>query len=168
MNFFIKNQVITWILAGLLVVSLSILGTLIYSRFRQPVPGTDESGCGARCALLSSELGLSAAQAERIDRIREGHRSTAMTIADSLKSTRSDLVTELGRDIPDTLRLRQLAQRIGMFQARLTDLTVDQYLMIRQECTPEQQEKLSSLYYEIMGCCPAGEGRHFRARCGRN
>lgn len=160
-----KNRVVVWVLAGLLVLSLSALGTMLYHRFCGRIPQKAQKDCGMRCNLLTEELGLSDTQAKKIGEIRAGHRVSAMAITDSLRSRRSELVTGLGQENPDTLHLRQLAQRIGTLQTMLTNMTIDQYFLIRNECTPEQQEKLSSLYYEIMGCCPAGEGHRMRERC---
>lgn len=160
-----KNRVVVWVLAGLLILSLSALGTMLYHRFFGRVPQKAQQECGMRCNLLTEELGLSETQAKKIGEIRAGHRVSAMAITDSLRSCRSELVTELSRETPDTLHLRQLAHRIGMLQTMLTNMTIDQYLLIRNECTPEQQEKLASLYYEIMGCCPAGEGSRMREQC---
>ena len=160
-----KNRVVVWVLAGLLVLSLSVLGTMLYHRFCGRIPQKTQKECGMRCNLLTEELGLSETQSKKIGEIRAGHRASAMAITDSLRSCRSELVTLLSQENPDTLHLRQLAQRIGTLQTMLTNMTIDQYLLIRDECTPEQQEKLSSLYYEIMGCCPAGEGDRMRERC---
>lgn len=165
MNIFQQNKVIIWVLAGLLILSLSVLGTMLYHRFSCPVPQTTERSCAAGCNLLSEELGLTDAQSKAVEQIRAGFRVVAIATADSLRTTRSELVTELSREVPDTARLHQLSADIGRLQTLLTNQTTDQYLQIRNLCTPEQREKLSSLYYEIMGCCKAGEGMQMREAC---
>jgi Spy/CpxP family protein refolding chaperone len=165
MNFFRTNKIIIWILSAMLIITLSALGTIIFRNKCKRVTEQEAQGCGMRCNLLTEELGLSETQAKTIDGIRAMHRKATMATADSLRFRRSELVTELGREIPDTLRLHDLSRKIGDLQARLVDQTIDQYLRIRNECTPEQQEKLSSLYYELMGCCPAGEGKQMLEQC---
>jgi Spy/CpxP family protein refolding chaperone len=165
MNFFKTNRIIIWTLTALLVVALSALGTMIYHLHCDRARNSVMKECGMKCDLLSEELGLSEAQAKNVDRIRADYLHAAGPTADSLRISRSELVTELGREAADTLRLNQLAQRIGSLQTRLTLQTIDQYLGIRKECTREQQEKLSSFYYELMGCCPAGEGGKMREQC---
>jgi Spy/CpxP family protein refolding chaperone len=167
MNIFQRNKVVIWVLAGLLVIVMSALGTMVYHRWVRPVPPKSMQECGVRCNLLVDELGLSETQAKSIDSIRAGYRRAGMATADSLRARRSQLVTELSNEPCDTFRLRQLAVEIGMLQTDLINQTIDQYLRIRKECTPEQREKLSSLYYELMGCCPQGEGKGMRERCRR-
>lgn len=165
MNIFQRNKVVVWVLVGLLVIVMSALGTMVYHRWICPEKSKAIQECGQRCNLLSEELGLSEAQTQSVDKIRAGYRQISMVTADSLRSKRSQLVTELGNESPDTLRLRQLAVEIGMLQTDLINHTINQYLQISRECTPEQREKLSSLYYELMGCCPIGEGKGMRERC---
>jgi Spy/CpxP family protein refolding chaperone len=167
MNFFRKNTIIIWILSAMLIITLSALGTMIFHDKCKRLTQQETKDCGMRCNLLTEELGLSESQAKSVDMIRARHRQATMATADSLRFSRSALVTELGRETPDTLRLRQLSRSIGGLQTQLVDQTIDQYLRIRKECTPEQQEKLSSLYYELMGCCPAGEGKQMLEQCRR-
>lgn len=159
---------VVWVLAGLLIIVMSALGTMIFHRWFRPVPSKTMQACGATCELLTKELGLSEAQTRTIDSIRSECRKAGMTTADSLRVKRLALVTELGNMNPDTLLLRQLAFEIGVLHSELINQFIDQYFCISNECTPEQREKLSSLYYELMGCCPQGEGKRMRESCGRN
>jgi Spy/CpxP family protein refolding chaperone len=165
MNFFQKNKVIIWVLTGLLIITLSALGTMVYHHWYAPGSYSAVKPCGEKCNLLSKELGLSVEQEQKVEQIRTTCRKNGMAISDSLQLKRSDLVTELSKDIPDTIHLRQIAQRIGQLQSHLTNQTIDQYLKISKVCTPEQREKLSSLYFEMMGCCKQGEGKGMRKKC---
>lgn len=165
MNFFQKDKVIIWVLAGLLIIALSALGTMVYDRWYAPVSTSTVKPCGEKCNLLSEELGLSAEQEQKVEQIRTTCRITGMAISDSLQINRSNLVKELSKEIPDTIHLRQIAQRIGQLQSQLTNQTINRYLKISKVCTPEQREKLSSLYFEMMGCCKQGEGKGMKNRC---
>lgn len=165
MNIFQKKNLAIWILAILLVVSLSALGTMIFHRACRPAPEKREASCPAGCSLLTKELGLDDKQAKQIEQIREEYRNTARITADSLRDKRMAIVTELGKPAPDTALLRVMAGDIGRLHALLINQTVDQYFRISRECSPEQREKLSSLYYELMGCCQQGEGPQMRERC---
>jgi Spy/CpxP family protein refolding chaperone len=157
MNIFQKNRMIIWILSGLLIAALSALGTMVYHHRLAPGLFTTEKSCDGNCDLLTEELGLTAVQKKNIGEIRMNCRSNGMAISDSLRHMRSDLLTELSREEPDTMKLRSIAGMIGNLQAQLTNRTIDQYLKISKECTPEQREKLSLLYFEMMGCCKRGE-----------
>ena len=165
MNFFQKNKIIIWILAGLLIVALSALGTMVYHTWQGSISPPVTGQCSRNCSLLSEELGLSAEQEQNIKRIQAECRQTGIATADSLRLKRSELVSELSREVPDTIHLRKLALTIGQLQSQLTDNTIDLYLQINRECSPSQREKLSSLFYELMGCCKQGEGNMMRKRC---
>jgi Spy/CpxP family protein refolding chaperone len=165
MNIFQRNRIVIWVLAGLLLIVMSALGTMIWHQWVKPVRAAQTEQCGPGCRLLTEELGLSEQQSAAVDSIRESFKRASAVTVDSLTSKRSLLVTELSKENPDTFLLRQYAMEIGMLQADLVNRTIDQYLLISKECTPEQREKLSSLYYEIMGCCRQGEGRMMRERC---
>ena len=165
MNFFQKNKVIIWVLTGLLIIALSALGTMIYYRLNTRVVTTEGKACSGKCDLLSEELGLTAEQEQKVEQIRATCRMNGMAISDSLQLNRSSLVTELSKDSPDTILLRLMAQRIGELQTKLTNQTIDRYLLISKVCTPAQREKLSSLYFEMMGCCKQGDGEGRQSRC---
>ena len=165
MNFFQKNIITTRILAVLLIVTLSALGTMVYQRWHVAAPPPEAQACGGKCNLLTEELGLSAQQEQQVGQIRMTCRQAGMAISDSLQLLRSTLVTELSKDIPDTIQLQNLAQHIGQLQARLTNQTIDQYLKISKVCTPGQRKKLSSLYFEMMGCCRQGNGKGMKKGC---
>lgn len=167
MNIFSRNKITIWILAGALVLALSALGTMIYHRYCCPLPDNTPPSCTTGCRLMKDELNLSEKQAKDIDRIRAHHRNVAMVTSDSLRLIRSEIVSELSKEAPDSIRLHQLAMTVGRLQALLTDQAINQYLHIRKECSPRQREKLSSLYYELMGCCPAGQGKKMHRQCGR-
>lgn len=165
MNFFQKNRVIIWVLTGLLIAALSALGTMAYHQWLAPAPVSMAKPCGSNCDLLSKELGLTAEQQKKIGEIRLNCRNTGMAISDSLRIMRSELLTELSKEVPDTIHLRLIADRIGKLQSQLTNRTIDQYLKISKECTPEQREKLSSLYFEMMGCCKRGDDKGMKNKC---
>jgi len=165
MNFFQKNKVIIWVLTGLLIAALSALGTMAYHHWLSPAPVSINKPCGDNCDLLSEELGLTAEQQKKIGEIRMNCRNTGLAISDSLRIMRTELLTELSKEVPDTIQLHMIAERIGKLQAQLTNRTIDQYLKISKECTPGQREKLSSLYFEMMGCCKHGEGKGMKNRC---
>lgn len=157
MNIFQKNRMIIWILSGLLIAAFSALGTMVYHHRLAPGLFAKEKSCDKGCDLLTEELGLTSEQKKNIGEIRMNCRINGMAISDSLRLMRSELLTELSREVPDTMKLRSIAGMIGNLQAQLTNRTIDQYLKISKECTPEQREKLSLLYYEMMGCCKRGE-----------
>jgi Spy/CpxP family protein refolding chaperone len=165
MNFFQKNNIIIWVLTVLLIVAISALGTMVYHRWYGAVPSPPGQPCDEKCSLLSEELGLTSEQEQKVEQIRVGCRKAGMAITDSLQIKRSELMTELSKEAPDTVYLRGIAQKIGQLQAQLTNQTITQYLKISKECSPEQREKLSSLYHEMMGCCKQGKGNRFRSKC---
>lgn len=165
MNFFQRNKIIIRILAIMLIITVSALGTIVYQHVYPVVPGEKNGSCEKKCNLLSEELSLSPEQTKKIDKILAGCRQAGMMISDSLREKRSEILTELSRETPDSIHLQNIANEIGRLQSKLTNQTISQYLQISSECTPAQRVKLSSLYSEMMGCCKQGDGRGIGKRC---
>ncbi len=165
MNFFTRTNIVIWVLAGLLVLTVSMLGTVLYRDwFCTGRPGTSAT-CVNSDQFLGSELGLNRRQMMHLNHLGKKHRMGTAPVMDSLRTIRTSLVTEMSKDNPDTNLINAYVEAISRMQGEITRRSVTQYLEIRQQCTPEQRKKLSGFYYELMGCCPAGQGRHMMENC---
>lgn len=165
MNIFLKNRMIIWILTGLLIAALTALVTLVCQHRLVTGRSPIEKTCEKDCDFLSDELELTVEQKGKIGEIRVNCRNNGRVISDSLRFMRTCLLAELSKALPDTLQLRSIAGKIGLLQVQLTNRTIDQYLKISKECTPKQREKLSLLYYEMMGCCKHGDDKEMKNNC---
>jgi len=162
MNNFISHKVIIWILAGSLIVTLSILGSLIYHTWASPEKEViAQQGCSSSCLMLFDELDLDANQQKEIETILDHYRDTSATLVFELRQCRLALMEELQKDEPDSIVIIKFSEELGYYQARITRLASTQYLQIRTICKPGQWQKLSNVYCDLFGCqrLEMGQGR---------
>ena len=163
MNFFSRQKVIIWILAGLLVITLSILGSMIYYTWSETEEVVAQPACSSSCMMMFEELELDSAQHEAIELVLAHYKDSSAILIKKLRHQRLTLMEELQKDDPDRLKICVLTDELGIIQARMTNLAASQYIQIRAICTPEQRQKLSNIYCDIFGCSRIsfvkGEGR---------
>lgn len=152
MNIFSNHKAIIWILAGSLILSLSILGSFIYHTHMQPTGVVTKQECSGSCMMLFDELDLDATQQREIEIILDQYRDTSSTLVSALRQCRLDLMAELQKDDPDSVEIILLSEELGAFQARMTMLASSQYLQIKTVCTPDQRHQLSNVYCDLFGC----------------
>ena len=152
MKIFNSHKVIIWILAGSLIVTFSILGSLIYHTWAKPQEPITQQGCSSSCLMLFDELDLDADQQSEIENILDHYRDTSAVLVSELRQCRLSLMEELQNDDPDSLEIILLSEELGAFQARMTRMAASQYLQIRAICKPDQLQKLSNVYCDLFGC----------------
>ena len=173
MNSFSRHKVIIWILAGSLIITLSILGSLIYHTWAEPEELIGKAACSTSCVRLFDELDLDEAQHDEIEKILDHYKDTSATLITELRQRRLALMEELQNDDPDSLRIFILSEELGAIQVRMTKQATSQYLQIRAICKPGQRQKLSNVYCDLFGCSRVkmgkgqGQGQHRNRREGK-
>jgi len=152
MNFFSRHKVIIWILTGLLIITFSILGSLIYHTWAAPKKAGAQQGCSISCLMLFNELDLDATQQEELEKILDHFSDSSATLISNLRQHRLTLMEELQKDNPDSLRILLLSEELGDLQALMTNQAVSQYLQIRAICNPDQMHRLTNVYCDLFGC----------------
>jgi len=152
MNIFSNHKVTIWILSGSLIVTLSILGSLIYHTWAGPEEVIPQAGCSSSCMMLFDELELDASQQMEIENILDHFRDTSATLVSELRLCRLALMEELQKDDPDSLEIIILSEGLGSYQSSMTKMAASQYLQIRTICTSDQRQKLSNVYCDLFGC----------------
>ncbi|MCX6278892.1 MAG: periplasmic heavy metal sensor [Bacteroidetes bacterium] len=168
MNFFSKNQYVLWFLIFLVVIILSAFITLIVffsnkSTIVQNQPA--ENACNA----FRNELALSPAQSEKVEIILAEYRNSTDAIVADIRNHRILILDELAKKKPDTTLLNSYVEEISSLQKRMQKASVNQYLALKEICTPVQCQRLSTIYYELYGYQGQGkgEGKGRRYRGGR-
>jgi Spy/CpxP family protein refolding chaperone len=159
MNYFTKNRIITLVLVSLLVVSLSALGVMIYHTCihrRQSA----ESSCLNSNQFLVKELNLTPAQSDALAKVKTSCACSSQCIMGELRAKRNELMKELSVENSDTAKLTLLSAEIGRIQEKLTRATVDQYLRVKEICTPTQRVRLAGIYSVMLGCPMNGPGKN--------
>jgi Spy/CpxP family protein refolding chaperone len=151
MNYFTKNRVITLVLVSLLVVSLSALGVIIYHSCILRRQSADSS-CLNSNQFLVKELNLTPTQSDSLAKVKTSCACSSQCIMGELRAKRNELMKELSAENSDTAKLNILSAEIGKIQAKLTRATVDQYLRLKEICTPAQRVRLAGIYSAMLGC----------------
>ncbi len=163
MNYFNRNRTVILVLSLLLIVALSGLATMAWHNYKQTPTQHPGATCSNSIMFLEAELRLTPDQVSRIEKIKSDCMGSSRCIVRELKDKKQELVTEMSSANPDSTRLNLLAAEIGRQQEQVIQTTIHQYLRIKAVCTPAQKEKLSGLYFELMGCGNAemknGKGR---------
>lgn len=172
-NYFNTSRTIVLSLVLVIIILVTGFGTTIY-HMRKTFAGekhtvaTDprdrEANCSNSVAFLSRELDLTAEQKEKVTEIKSSCMHESRCMVSELRSNKELLLKELAGENPDPKTMDSLSALIGKQQEKILNTTVSQYLQIKQICTAEQKVKLSSLYFELMGC---GQERGEKAHVNR-
>ena len=157
MNFFHKNRLIFWILVILVVINVSAL--VSYFLFTRPQPPAPCCPPGQQqCAAFRDELDLSAEQSPKVTAINKNYKESAEPIAKAIKEARAAILTELEKNLPDTMYLDSLTTQLALLQIKIQRENIKQYRALSRVCTPEQAHRLSALYRDLYGC-PLKDGQ---------
>lgn len=152
MNFFSKNRLVFWIFIVLILINVSALVTFyFYSTRVKEVPACCSEEEKSQRAL-SNELGLTDGQSATVAEINNAYREKARPIAMSIRETRELILAELEKATPDTAMITQWARSIATLQMGMQQQNIKQYLELKKVCTPQQAQRLSSLYRDLYGC----------------
>jgi len=147
MNFLEQKRFLKWIIAVLLIFNITAGVTILRHIYTeksntQQNPQTD---------FLKQELNLNDEQTRRLGHIRSHFRLASQSIADRIIETRRAMIDEMVQKQPDTTLLKQLSDELGHLQGEITYQIANQYLNIKDICTPEQALKLNSAYQYLFG-----------------
>lgn len=144
-----KNLVISFLVV-LTVINVAALVTIGYHRlqFKGPSHPIGSPSPDMHRNFIQQELGLSQEQAKEFEAHFEKSRIETGPIFDSLDVKREQVMKEISSDKPDLAKLDKLAEEMGILQAQLQKKMIGHLLEGKSLLTPQQQEKLFSLFKE--------------------
>jgi len=116
---------------------------------------------------IRQRLSLDEKQFGRYQELMEKTRGEQRTIAMELAEKRNQMMQELTREDPDSLKLENLAKEIGQLHTRLKMNTMDHFRQLRSICRPEQRDALNRLMINMSKHGPHQPG-HNRPHGGRH
>lgn len=165
-----KQKTFIWIIILLLIMNVSAIVTMLYHKKQenkaaevsestvaamQQGPSMQYSGRWFR-----DELGLTGSQMREFSRFNPVFRQKVRNINIELLKEKQKMLDELAREKSDTTLLNELSDSVGALHSKLKRATYAYYLEFKKICTPEQQEKLNSIFNRMFeGETPAGPGR---------
>lgn len=161
-----------WAVLILTAINLSMIAGFTYTAYVDkpqdnfnPNPPAPRPNAGLG-RMLRNELDLSRRQHLQFRDARKAFHRDAHDITVNLQQTRLKLLKEMSKDQPQKERMKTLADSIGIYHSRLKMHTIDFYMQLKQNCTPEQEEKLKGIFRKLMNAreikMPGGPRHHRR------
>lgn len=165
MNFLRQKQILLWVIAILLVFNISAGITILYHIFG----GNSSDTQVEQSNFLQTELNLDKEQVRGLGRIKAQFNQSSEPVATNIILVRSKIVNELAERHPDTVKIRKLADKLGVMQGDLTYRIASQYIGIKDLCDPQQAQKLNNSYKHLFGVDEGSldRGRQYRHRHGQ-
>lgn len=147
-----KQRFIFWIGILLILLSLSIVGTILVQQHKchQKLVFQGQSYCVLNASFYKNELHFTSAQ---MDAFAQAHRifqaSTKTTLA-QLDSLREVSFSQITIPQPDTTLLNQTACQMGAMHAHLKKSLFAYYLTLHAICTPEQAPVFEARFAPVL------------------
>lgn len=173
MNYFTNRNWIIGLLAGLLVLNLSVLFTVLYhikseNTIQLPKQKNNEIEVPQNRygRFFKDELNLTNSQHEHFRKFRQQYHNNADKIILQMQQNRVLMLNELAAENSDTLKLNQLADELGVLHTKLKRETFGFYMQMKNICDKEQCKKLNRVFRAMLE--PSGEiqmpGQHLRGK----
>ncbi len=150
MNYFLKKRFSFWLVLFLLIVNVAAISTIVYHIFSEKAAVQLEESTNGAGQILTRELALNTDQQNFFHKTNMNYNQQSKKILDQLTEKRSEILEVLAEENPDTALLHTLAEDIGHLHTNLKLLTIDNFLELKKICTPQQQQQLSKLYYDML------------------
>lgn len=129
-----------WLIALLVVLNIATLTALFFSRGRRSEHRPDTIG------LFRRELDLTEAQAEQFRQFRKTHFEQTKPLFQALRAAQQKMIEHLGDTPADTAAIQNFTAQRSLIIGQIDSLLARHYLDLRAVCTPQQQEKLESIF----------------------
>ncbi len=166
MDYFIKKRFSFWMVFILLVVNIVTITTILYHIYSDNSTASSATVNNGAGKIITTELGLNPKQNDLFSTINNDYKEKSKPILDQLTDKRSEMLAELSQAKPDTVILKTIANEIGELHSTLKLLTIQNFLELKEICTPDQQQLLSKMYTDMLECEGhfKGYGKQYRHR----
>ena len=172
-----RYSLLVWAVVALVVMNLTILGTLLYQRYKNSgelVSSPEKTSIQSQSQEVFSgryfmdNLNMTSEQLNEFQRFNPVFRNSAAEINFRLDDLRNAMLEEMAGPDPDIKRLNELSDSIGQLHSKLKKLTYRYYLDIRNICSPAQYPLIEEMFaMTFRGGRRQGKGYHYRMRQGR-
>lgn len=168
MNYFKRNNKSIWFWGFiiLLIMNLSIIGTVIYYsskikdekqtyykyKFRDNGPKS----------FIMNRLNFDESQKAEFSKVLDNHQKKVRSLKLNLRKSNRDLVKEVASEDPSKIKIKRLKSDILDNHNDIIEETIDFYKQTKEICNPSQLQNLNIMFEEIMMRPPPGEGPHHR------
>ena len=173
-TFFTQNKVLVWLVIFLLILNLSVITTIVYTKYKQaktmklpavtmrhPPPGPG--------IFLKNELSMSDQQFVQFNEARTKYQARARELNRQLAVIKKNYYDELMKSNPDLHVIRASCDSIGAKHVQLMQETGRYYLEIGKSCNDDQIIKLNTFFSSVIQSenRPMMHDRGMRTQSGR-
>lgn len=155
-TYFSKYRILIWLIIILLIINISAITTIFLGisvrdkKDVRPLPPKTEYNRHHDGRFFDRNLNLSEEQHQQFIKAKHKFYSEAKKIAGQMHKKRVEFIDELASDEPDTLKLQEIANEIGMLHSKLKFQTYKHYLNMKSICTEGQEEKLIKIFKSML------------------
>jgi len=102
-----------------------------------------------RTRFFREQLNLGPDQLDSFRNLNRNYNRSAHQISNQLSDLRIEMVEEMGKNDPDSLKLHSISSEIGELHKSLKELTIDYYLDMKEVCNQDQQDKLKEIFLSM-------------------
>jgi hypothetical protein len=147
MNYFLKYKFVVWTVIILLVMVVTVVGTMVYMRYAHRPENWGKRGPDR----LWQDLKLTPKQDSLFNASRGDFFKSSKPIFDSLEVERQKMLAEFSKPNPDTAILYTVADNMGKLHTQMKRNTIVHLLKLRGYCNPEQVEILKKINGRLIG-----------------
>ena len=157
MDYFTNKRFVIWTIIILVILNLFTLSAFWFTRIFnilpiQPIAMHEFHDINRNQGdkFMEKELNLSEEQKKKFEESREKHHNQSKALHEEIYVLKEQLIDELFSTEVDSSKIKTLSEEIGMKQTELEMQNNTHILELKSICNPDQQEKLSMLFNEML------------------
>ena len=151
MSYFAKHNVLAWVIIILLVLLISVAGTILFNIEKgkkmhdglRPEMFKDEK-------FLKDKLSLNDEQVKKFQEINITQEDFRRQMTGNMRKERKKIDSMLMLDNPDTGQIKSVITEITSLQSKMIEEHINTYLRMKKICNPDQQKKLSDIFKQML------------------
>lgn len=147
------NKILAWAVLFLAVLNVATIGTIIYHNKQEKSDSTaivlDEEKPPLTGRYFRQTLGFNNNQMEMFREANRNFQPQANKLIFEMDSLKNEMYKELNNIQPDSLKLNDLSNHIGMHHAELKRITNSFYLKMKSICNEAQREQLEEMFLPL-------------------
>ena len=146
---FYNNKYTKWLVGALVLMNFFLLFVAFYNPTSNR--GEEKNLKGEKIHhFIKNELNLSDEQAVQFKELRKAYFIEKKESWKSIRTLKKGMMDVLSTETPDTAKAESIAQQIGQLEIEKEKKLINHYLKLQSLCTPEQREKLASVFKRAM------------------
>ena len=150
MNYFTKKRLVVLLIVFLLIINVAAISTIVFHRYFISDRVFGEKKIENPVGFMRKALSLDSKQEKIFKSLNSDYQKKSAKTLKSLKMKRVEMLEEISLPDPNIEQLDKIADEIGVLHADLKKQTIKNFLDMKENCTPEQQQKFKQMYRRIL------------------